>query len=124
MRYLLLIAIVLFAGCTAEPEALLPPEIDFTGTWEGSMVGLPTADLFEMVVTQSGNQIAGTYTNNLMQQCSVSGTVSGYDLSLSLSGITLPGYIANINGTASETTASGTFNDNQGNSGTWSAIRW
>ena len=125
MNKIIVIVLLFMIGCIAESETVLdPPTIDFTGTWQGDIIGLPTVSSFSMVVTQNGNDIAGTYINNLMQECSVSGTVSGNNISLTLLGITLSGYRANINGTASGTTASGGFNDNLGNSGSWSAIRW
>jgi hypothetical protein len=123
-KIIMLIVLVFIMGCDGAEESSIPPAVDLTGTWNGSMIGLPTADTFTLVLTQNGSDIAGTYINNLMQECSVSGVVSGNNVSLTLLGITLSGYRANINGTASDTTASGGFSDNYGNAGSWSAVKW
>lgn len=127
MRYnltYLILSLSLLLGCTAEEQEIAPPAIDFTGTWQGDMTGLPNVTTFSLTVTQNGSVIAGTYTNNLFQSCSVSGSVSGYDVSMTLRGITIQGYIAYISGTADDFRASGTFSDNLGYGGNWNAIKW
>ena len=127
-KYIIIVLLMLVVGCTGESDSMttdtLPPEIDFTGTWKGDIWGTCASSSFTMHITQTGSTLTGFYITNLMYECSVSGAVSGYDISLALLGITVPGYSGTINGTASDTTASGSFSDNNGDSGSWGADRW
>ena len=104
-------------------SGLLPPNYDMTGTWNGDMTGSTATD-FVLTITQNGNNITGSYTNDLLMTMNVTGTISADSISITLIEVPATGYKAYIVGsTLDGINASGTWSDNQAQFGNWIAIK-
>ncbi len=121
--FLLVLCFIVGCGDSGSSKAALPDAyFDISGTWNGSMTGI-AATSFVLVVSQTDNDLVGMMSNNIGWDFDVTGSVHGDTVNLWVVKFPADGYAASISGQTDGFTASGTWSDNDGNSGTWSATK-
>ncbi len=125
------IAMVLLLGLTLtgcddsddDDDVAAAATVDVTGNWNVTVTGEEGLTAV-MSLTQSGNAVTGTFTVPGMDgSLSMSGTVSGNTLRLTMVTDIDDNASVTLNGTVTDNTISGTWTDNGGDSGTWSATK-
>ena len=121
MKKIVLLSLLFLIGCDSVDDG---PAFNIAGSWDIAFTGAASST-GSIDITQSGKFLDGTMSNDLGMDFNVSGTIKGKDISLTLVETPDTGYAVTVDMTTPDGyTASGTWTDNLGNSGTCSAVKW
>lgn len=97
-----------------------PPTVDVTGTW----IAVTTAgERATLIMTQDGAGVTGTFSSNFGSRGTLTGTVSGNTLQMTLNETNFDRIVTEATATVSGNTMNGRLTQSDGDSGRFTATR-
>ena len=120
----LVCTVVLFGGAGCEDDSggseAAAPSVDVTGTWVATTSVGESATL---TMTQSGGNVTGTFFSSFGSEGTLSGSVSGNTVRLTLNETNFDRIVTQVKGTVEGNSMSGTLTQSDGDSASFTASK-